>query len=361
MRVVGRVQRRVRHRLARGERRERENLGRLVGSAVARREHLPQPLHRAGVQLRDARLVDPDLGADLLHGDLAEVVHPDDPLLAGRKRPDGGPHALADFLMRVELVGQRRFGRLQHGRQLSLLDVLAGEQRRGRLDRVDAHDRAPEAGLVVPDARRQVGQRRVASRLAAKLLARRFELAAHAAHPARPGVLPERVDHRPADAALGEGLELDAAALVEAVRRVDETQHPVLDEIAQIDRVGHRGGHAACQRLDKREAAKDAISLCVGDRLPLHRSLRRNVEGHALWGWVPGVRPRRGVCRTGTRAMYGNGGASPAHPASSMRPESRARCPETGKPLLVCGLGEERVQPCAAACHTGHNAESSKN
>jgi len=45
----------------------------------------------------------------------------------------------------------------------------------------------------------------------AEFFARRFELAPDAAHAARPGVLAQRVDHRAADATLGEGLELDTS------------------------------------------------------------------------------------------------------------------------------------------------------
>ena len=70
-----------------------------------------------------------------------------------------------------------------------------------------------------PDLGGEVGQRRLAAQLAAQLLARGLELAALAANAARPGVLAQRVDHRAADAPLGEGLELDAARLVEAVAR----------------------------------------------------------------------------------------------------------------------------------------------
>ena len=67
------------------------------------------------------------------------------------------------------------------------------------------------------DLRGEVGERRLVAQLAAQLLARGLELAALAADAARPGVLAQRVDHRAAHAALGEGLELDAAVLVEAV------------------------------------------------------------------------------------------------------------------------------------------------
>src|SRR4029077_3650457 len=70
--------------------------------------------------------------------------------------------------------------------------------------------------------------------------------------------------HRPADAALGEGLELDAAVLVEAVGGVNQSEDAVLDEIADVDRVRHGRCHAAGQRLDKREPGDNAAILAGG-------------------------------------------------------------------------------------------------
>jgi len=78
----------------------------------------------------------------------------------------------------------------------------------------------------------------------AQLLARRLQLTTHAAHAARPGILAERVDHRTPNAPLGEGLELDAARIVEAVRGVDQPDHAVLHEIAEVDRMRHRRRHS---------------------------------------------------------------------------------------------------------------------
>ena len=95
----------------------------------------------------------------------------------------------------------------------------------------------------------------------AQLLARRLELASHAADAARPRVLAQRVDHRAANAPLGERLELDPARIVEAMRRVDQADHAVLDEIAQVDRVRHRRRHASGERLDKRQARLNPMSL----------------------------------------------------------------------------------------------------
>ena len=141
--------------------------------------------------------------------------------------------------------------------------VVVG-QRRGRLDGVDADDGAAQALLVGAHLGGQVGQRRLAAELAAQLLAGGLELTALTAHAARPGILAQRVDHRAADAALGEGLELDAARLVEAVGGIDEAEDAVLDEIADVDRVRHGGRHATGKLLDEGNAGDDAGGVCSG-------------------------------------------------------------------------------------------------
>ena len=116
-------------------------------------------------------------------------------------------------------------------------------------------------GHVGSDALGQVGQRRLRAELAAQLLARRFQLAADAAHATRPRIAPQGVNHGAAHAAFRKRLELDAAALVEPMGGVDQANHPVLHQVAQVDRVGHGGRHAARQRLDKRQTRRDAVSL----------------------------------------------------------------------------------------------------
>ena len=149
--------------------------------------------------------------------------------------------------------------------------MLAGGERRRRFDGVDAHDGAAQALLVGADARGKVGHRRLVAELAAQRFARRVELAALAADAARPGVLAERVDHRAANAPFGERLELDPAIFVEAVRGVDQTEHAVLDEITDVDRVRHRGGHAPSKRFDEWNSGDDAMfPIGGGDRLGAH-------------------------------------------------------------------------------------------
>jgi len=71
--------------------------------------------------------------------------------------------------------------------------------------------------------------------LPSEFLARRFQLAALTTDPTRPGILAQRVDHGPPDSPFGEGLELDAARFVEAVRRVNQADDAILHEISDID------------------------------------------------------------------------------------------------------------------------------
>src|SRR5262249_15859370 len=108
------------------------------------------------------------------------------------------------------------------------------------------------------------------SQLAAQRLARRIELAPLTTHAARPGVLAERVDHGPSDAPFGERLELNPPTLIEPVRGVDETKAAVLHQVADVDGVRHRGGHASGERFDERQSGNDPAILTWGDRLGAH-------------------------------------------------------------------------------------------
>ena len=156
--------------------------------------------------------------------------------------------------------GRRRLGRHADVRQHHVgRPVRRRRQHRRRLDGADADDGAAEARLVGADAGGQVGQGRLGARLAAQRLAGRLELAALTADAARPGVLAQRVDHGAADAALGEGLELDAATVVVAMRGVDQADHPVLHQVTEVDRVRHRRSHPTGNGLDERQAGDDTI------------------------------------------------------------------------------------------------------
>src|SRR5262249_24263486 len=155
-------------------------------------------------------------------------------------------------------------------RQRALVEVLAGRQRRRGFDGVDADDGAAQTLLVGADARGEIGHRRLVAKLAAQRFARRIELTPLAPDAARPRILAERVDHRPADAALGKGLELDAALLVEAVRRIDQAEDAVLDEIRDVDRIRHRRRPTPGKRFNERQAGNDSAILVGGDRLGAH-------------------------------------------------------------------------------------------
>jgi len=159
------------------------------------------------------------------------------------------------------MIGTLGFGRHEHGRQVRFVHVIAARQWRGRFNRVDAHDGLAQPLLVRPDLLGEVGEGRFVPERDAQLLARRFELAAHPAHAARPGVFTQRIDHGATDAPLGKSLELDAAAGVEALRGIDETDHAVLHQITEVDRMRHRGGHAPGEGFDKRKAGLNSIFL----------------------------------------------------------------------------------------------------
>jgi len=210
------------------------------------------------VELRHARLVDADLGADLLHRGLAVVIEADHFLLALGQRGDRSFDARARLLALVRAVGLLGLGGNQRGRQRSLLEVLVVGQRRGGFDRVDADDGAAEPLLVRAHLGGQVRERRLAPHLAAQLFAGRLELAALAAHAARPGILAKGIDHGAPDATLGKGLELDAPRLVEPVGGVDQADHPVLDQVTNVDRVRHGGGYPAGKLLHERQSVDDA-------------------------------------------------------------------------------------------------------
>ena len=244
------------------------HLGNLLRVHVA--ERVLQAADGAGMELRHARFVDPDLGANLLHRRFAVVVHADHAPLAGRQRLDRRAHVVAHLgllvsgVRRVGLRGDERRG------QRAIVGVLTAGERRSRFDGVDADNGPAQALFVGSDAGGEVGQRGLASQLAAQRLAGGIELAALTADAARPGVAAQRIDHGAADAALRKGFELDSAILVEAVRGVDQAQDSVLHEITDVNRIRHRGGHAARERFNERKAGNDTTVLTGSNGLDAH-------------------------------------------------------------------------------------------
>jgi len=241
-----------------------------VGVA-GREQRVLEPGEGAGVQLRDARLVDAERLPDLLHRGVVEVVEREQlavtRLQAGHRLAEAG----APLHHHIPLVGQRRGAGHAAGRQVGV-GAVAARGRRGGLDGVDAHDHAAEAFLVGAEMGGQVGQRRLGAGRDAQRLAGGLDLAAHAADAARPGVATQRVDHGAAHAALGKCLEADTAPLVVAVDGVDEAEHAVLDEVADIDARRHRGRHATRQGFHERPAG-DHPTLLVFTKGLQHVSL----------------------------------------------------------------------------------------
>jgi len=100
------------------------------------------------MELGDARLVDADLGANLLHRRLAVIVETDHLLLTRRQRRDGRAHALTRLSTLVGGVGLFGFRRNQGLGKRRFVEVLVVGERGGRLDGVDANDGATEALFV---------------------------------------------------------------------------------------------------------------------------------------------------------------------------------------------------------------------
>jgi len=242
-----------------------------------RPERVAQAANGARVELRDARFVDADLGADLLHRRLTVVVEANHLLFARRQRRNRGADPLLRFLPLVGFVGLLRLRRNQRRGQRGLVEVFVVGEGRGGFDRIDANDSASQTLLVGANLRGEVGQRRLVSQLAAQFLARRFQLATLTSNASRPGVLAQRVNHCAPNAPFCERFELDPARLVEAVGRVNQTDDAILNQIPNVNRMRHRSCDAAGQLLDEGDAGEDP--RVVRTNLGAHEcDLRRQVR-----------------------------------------------------------------------------------
>jgi len=239
---------------------ERGDHARRALGVPAGEQALLQAGQGAGVELRDARLVDAEGLPDLLHRGVLEVVEREQAAVAWLK----ATHRLAQpfpTLHRDVALVWRRWGRRDAARrQVGVLAAAAGGGRR-RLDGLDADDGAAEPLLVGAEVGREVGERGLAAGADAQRLAGGLELPADATHAAGPGVAAQGVDHGAADPALGKGLEADAPVCVVPVHGVDEADHPILHQVAHIHARRHRGGHSTCEGLDERPAGDHATLL----------------------------------------------------------------------------------------------------
>jgi hypothetical protein len=121
-------------------------------------------------------------------------------------------------------------------------------------------------------------------KLTAQRFARSIELAPLAAHAPGPRVLAQRVDHGAPHAPLCESFEFDAAIFVKTVRCIDQSDHAVLNQITDIDRVGHRRCHSSRERFDKGKAGDDPAGLTGRNRLNTHLM---SPQGWAGWAHPP--------------------------------------------------------------------------
>ncbi len=118
------------------------------------------------MKLRHTGLIDANFRPDLLHRRFTVIIKTNDLLLPRRQRGDRGAHLGAGFFAFEGGVGRLRLGRHQRLRQDRLINVIVVGQRRGRLDGVDANDRAAQPLLVGTHFGGQVRERRLASVLA---------------------------------------------------------------------------------------------------------------------------------------------------------------------------------------------------
>jgi len=212
------------------------------------------------VQLRDARFIHPELLANRLHRGVAEVVERNQLLVTHRKISHGLADTKTLLIGFVQRVGTGRLGWYQHAVMGILVGHIGGRLHRGRLNRGNAHHRALQMGFILAKRVGQLGQRGLVTQTLAQGHPGRFDLATDTAHPAGPGILPQRVNHGAADAAFRKGLELDTPRFIEPLRRINQTQHTVLHQVTNLDRVGHRRSHAARQCLDEWKAGSDTVA-----------------------------------------------------------------------------------------------------
>jgi len=240
---------------------ERENRGtdrmKGCGRRNLRAERFSEAPDGARMQLRHTGLVHAQLHPNLFHRHFAVVVQRDHAAFPRGQRFYRRPHAVSNLGAFEREIGALGFRRNHDRRQLRFVDVVAAGEWGGRFNRVDAYNRLAETLFVGSNRRRKIGERGLVTKLQTKPLARGLEFPAHSAHAARPRIFAKRVDHRAANSAFGKGLELDASSFIEALGRINQTDDSVLDEIAQINRMRHGGGHAPRQRFDEWQASLD--------------------------------------------------------------------------------------------------------
>src|SRR5919206_830235 len=227
------------------------------GSAASVDEPRAQPQHGLRVQLADARLGDAEDLADLSKRQVLVVVEGDDELLAFGQAGDRVGHAVLE----VGLVeGGGRVGRVGVVQRVEQRDLVAARVAHGP-QLVEGGHRGvgdlQQRVLELLDGDAQLGGHLLVGRCALETVLEPrvglLDVAGAGAHRARhPVQRAQFVDDRALDAGDRVGLELDLAAEVEALDRVDEADQAVGDEVGLLDVGGQARCHAPRDVLDER-------------------------------------------------------------------------------------------------------------
>src|SRR4249920_587154 len=302
---------------------------RLGGLAGRAREVRFQPQDRLRVQLRYARLRDPENLADLAERQLLVVVERDDELLALGEVRD----RLAERLLDLRLF-ERDLGA---GPGLVLDGVDQGDRVAspgGRPQLVESGHRGArdleEAVVELLPGHSELLRDLLVGRRAHELLLQRrdraLDLTRARAHGAgHPVERAELVDDRAADPRHREGLELDLPRRVEALDSADETEEAVRDEVLLVHVRGEAGADAAGNELHERRVGQDqAVAKLLVLRLPIVLPKGLNLVG----------------CRHGKRIRRAQPDSSdaPAHEGSAgeiAHPDGEHRRRESNDPRIA--------------------------
>ena len=215
---------------------EREDRGLDTAAASAAEHSAPSALRNRctvrACRLRHARLVDANRRADLFHRGLGVVIHADHLLrLPRRQRRDRGADAVA------HLPAAPRTPCPATAVPRARARAAARRDRRSRpprwryveFDRVDPDHRAAEPRLVGTDARREIGERRLGTELAAQRSCSRAPLRARGADGERDAARRRGEARRSSRRAraVRQTFRTHASRFVEAAGGVNEPQHAV--------------------------------------------------------------------------------------------------------------------------------------
>ncbi len=247
------------------------------------------------MQRRHPRLGEPDHPADLGEGQTLVVVEAEDQPLALGQRPDRQPQPSANLIC-LDRRCRCVLGIAVDGNRFETGSDRAVE----RPDRRGRHLGQPALQLLGrhPEGLGQLSVSRGATIAMLELGERRLDAARMRAHRARhPVELSQAVVDRTADPRPGEGLELDPLIGIEPLDRVDQTEHPIGDEVTRIDRGRQTRADTTGDELHQRRVVDDEMVARGGlptaqPPIPVHRQLisrihhpRPSPRRERRWGW----------------------------------------------------------------------------